>query len=263
MYHHLETEPGGYPYAVNVRAFAEQMAALRRWGYESVSFRQLFRTLRGEADLPRKPVILTFDDGYTSVADLAAPVLQKEGMTATVFVVTDAIGKCNDWDADGGSNLPIMDQTVLRELVAKGWELGAHSCRHPDLSKLDDNQRRVETTRSKMALEEMFGQAIQVFAYPFGICPPEMPSILAAAGYAGGVSIFSPSRSVTSDPFRMRRIYVHQGDTLSRLYVKLTPWYLRFRAYKDQRTFRSGNAKHVGNGHPLAVTGSNEGAIER
>src|ERR1700751_3538632 len=80
--------------------FAAQLDALRRWGYQTISFADWLAYRAGSAPLPRRPIILTFDDGYRSTHDIAWPLLRRFGFTGTVFLVSDLIGKTNTWDAD-------------------------------------------------------------------------------------------------------------------------------------------------------------------
>src|SRR5207244_10971930 len=73
--------------------FEAQLAALARWGYRTVSFGEWLAYRRGAADLPRRPIIVTFDDGYRSTYEIAWPLLQRFGYTATVFLVSASTGR--------------------------------------------------------------------------------------------------------------------------------------------------------------------------
>lgn len=240
MYHNLETtQSTGYPYSLAVDQFARHLTDLQRWGYETISFHELFGALQQNKRLPPRPVIITFDDAYVSVADFGVPMLKERGMKATVFVVADAIGAHNDWDvANGLARLEIMDERMIKEAMAAGWEIGSHGCRHLDLTKASPADQQDEIQRSRQQLEHRFGQPIEVFAYPYGSHTLDLPALLQRAGYNGAVSIFSGASSVTSDPYRMRRVYPHRGDSPWRFRCKLSRLYLQLVAWRDRRFSR-------------------------
>ena len=115
-------------FAVSLRSFKRQIGWLTQKGYETISLERLGSAIQGQETLPRKPVIITFDDGYQSVWDHAKPVLDQSGFTATVFLVSQAIGKRNI--------LSCMDETTCRRLLDDGWQIGSHGLNHLRLPEL-------------------------------------------------------------------------------------------------------------------------------
>lgn len=237
MYHAVEAgEPSGYGYAVPAAHFERQLDAIQQAGFEMVSLGQLFDGLDGKAPLPRKPIVLTFDDAYRSVHQTAWPLMQKRGMTGTVFVVADYVGGINEWDqAKGMPCLELMDAGELKALANAGWETGSHGCRHLELAKADESQQRDEIIRSKSELESLLGIVPQFYAYPYGSYDESAKKLLREAGYRGAVSMFSKVGSVTADRFCLRRIMPHQGDSALSFRLKLSPLYLRYVAWRDSR----------------------------
>ena len=138
MYHHIQTESLVLSrFAVSLRSFKRQIGWLTQKGYETISLERLGSVIQGQETLPRKPVIITFDDGYQSVWDHAKPVLDQSGFTATVFLVSQAIGKRNIWDLPKSTPiLPCMDETTCRRLLDDGWEIGSHGLNHLRLPEL-------------------------------------------------------------------------------------------------------------------------------
>src|SRR5207248_2778828 len=117
---------------VSTSDFERQMAALQRLGYTGITFTKAARGLSGNSTLPRKPVCITFDDGYCCVDDRAAPILREAGWPATVFVPTAFAGRANDWEEETDHPiLPIMDWPALRTLEESGWEMAGHTRTHP------------------------------------------------------------------------------------------------------------------------------------
>src|SRR3989454_12216720 len=104
LYHKIDRIPAGarYPRSyVTPERFDAQLAFLRRRGYESVSFVDYLGYRRGAARLPRRPGIITFDDGYRSNRDVALPLLQQHGFRATSFRVAERGGRDHAPSAGG------------------------------------------------------------------------------------------------------------------------------------------------------------------
>src|SRR5438552_2807413 len=139
LYHKIDRIPAGarYPRSyVTPERFDAQLAFLRRRGYESVSFVDYLGYRRGAARLPRRPVIITFDDGYRSNRDVALPLLQQHGFRATIFLVAERVGGTNAWDPDEIQE-PLLDAAAIRAMQARGIEFGSHSATHARLTALD------------------------------------------------------------------------------------------------------------------------------
>jgi peptidoglycan/xylan/chitin deacetylase (PgdA/CDA1 family) len=116
-------------------------------------------------------VALTFDDAFDSVATIAAPRLRHFGLPATVFVVTDHVGRTNRWggiSATGIPVMPLMDWAALGRLAESGFSLGAHSRTHPDLTKVNSRTLRQEVVGSVEKIERETGVRPRSFAYPYG-----------------------------------------------------------------------------------------------
>jgi peptidoglycan/xylan/chitin deacetylase (PgdA/CDA1 family) len=115
-------------------------------------------------------VALTFDDGYRSVWEEAAPVLERAGAPATLFLTTDYVGRDSRWPtlpADAPV-FDLMSWDQARELRDLGWAIEAHTCTHPDLRALSDDAIEDELRRSNDAIEQEIGARPRAFAYPYG-----------------------------------------------------------------------------------------------
>lgn len=116
-------------------------------------------------------VALTFDDGFANFATEAAPLLRQNGLAATVFVVTDHVGRDNRW---GGRNepgipvLPLLDWDALARVRESGMRLGAHTRTHPRLPGLDEAALESELGLAAEEMERRLGERPVCFAYPYG-----------------------------------------------------------------------------------------------
>ena len=238
MYHAVEAgAPSGYGYAVSAAQFERQLDAIRRAGLETISLGQLFDGLDGKAPLPRKPIVLTFDDAYRNIYEVAWPLMRERAMTGTLFAVAAHVGGSNEWDQEKGMpRLELMDLAELKSLADAGWEIGSHGCRHLELAKADKTQQRDEIVRSMSQLESLLGTAPDFYAYPYGSYTELAKEMLREAGYRGGCSMFSRAASVTADRFCMRRVMPHRGDSALSFRLKLSPIYLRYVAWRDSRS---------------------------
>jgi peptidoglycan/xylan/chitin deacetylase (PgdA/CDA1 family) len=146
--------------------FRAQIAWLARANVRVVSITNLMRLAPND-----DAVALTFDDGFVNFGDIAAPLLADHGMPATVFIVTDAVGKTNRWGGRvdrGIPELPLLSWDSLARLAEGGVELGAHTRTHVDLARVSRDQLRDEIGGSAERLELETGRVPSAFAYPYG-----------------------------------------------------------------------------------------------
>jgi peptidoglycan/xylan/chitin deacetylase (PgdA/CDA1 family) len=164
-----------------VQSFQTMMRRLAAEGFQGISIGAWMAGAVTEGD----PVILTFDDGFESVHAEVLPELQRHGFTATVFPIVAGLGSLIDWRA-GGRPLPclkLLDASQLRELVASGWEVGAHTVHHEHLPSLDRGEVEAEVAGSRRMLEDLLGSPVTSFAYPFGAWTQEVAEVVAESGF--------------------------------------------------------------------------------
>lgn len=173
-YHSIDDS--GSVISVSPSVFARHVGWLRSGHVRVTSIPELL-TLPPEADA----VALTFDDGFCNFATDAAPLLQE--LPVTLFVVTDHVGRTNQWGGRaqaGIPTLPLLDWPALARLAASGVTLGAHSRTHPDLAALGPEAIAEELTGCVDRLQTEVGVAADVFAYPYGSLSPAAVAAVAA-----------------------------------------------------------------------------------
>jgi len=202
-----------------------QLACLRRLGYQSVSFSDLREHERFGVPLPEKPVILTFDDGYLNMYDLARPLLRKHGFSATVFLPTKYIGGFNDWD---GGTERLMSEKQIRSLAASGIDLGLHSHRHENYARYSASEIESDINDCVRSLEAVVGKFDRVFAYPFGARPTSpagkrfLRKTLASHDIDYAVRIGSGLNAFPlRNPYELKRIGIHGTDSIRQFRRKL------------------------------------------
>lgn len=153
------------------RLFAEHVRILADLGARALAPDQVLAALDHPALEDGRPLVaITFDDGFESLRPAALPALAREGMTATIFLVTDYCGRTNDWPGQAAwvPRQPLLDWPAIRELRRAGIVFGSHSRRHPILTRLEDAELEAELRDSRRAIEDAVGERVTALAYPYG-----------------------------------------------------------------------------------------------
>lgn len=229
MYHHVEPlpldPPPVYPNSYLERQrFAAQLDLLRRWRRTPLTLGEAVRRWREGEPLPPRPVVLTFDDACRCFLDHAWPELEARGFPATVFAVSGELGGSNRWDHPAGERHEhLMDGEELAQLTRQGVEIGSHGHRHRDLRTCLGAELEEEVEVSRRRLEEITGEPVTSFCYPYGYLDRRCAAAVAAAGYRCAVGIDADTER--SDPFALPRMIVNPGDSDFELRLKVTGAY--------------------------------------
>lgn len=224
-YHAIEKAPADDPagrWSVAPARFGSHLRALRRCGFRFVSLTEISKALRGEARLPRRAILVTFDDAYVDLLTEAAPRLQSVGAPAVVFAVAGLTGGSNEWDRGiGAAPRALLDEAGLREAVAAGTEVGSHSETHPELRKVSTDQLQQELVGSAEKIEAMGLPRPRAFCYPYGDCDERVARAVADAGYEMAFTIWPGVCNRASDRYMLPRIEVLRDDSSKDLILKL------------------------------------------
>ncbi len=254
MYHSIsdDTEPAFSPYykvCTSPARFAEQMRWLAEAGWQGVTLSEGLAWLKGnnseqlavssqqsavsgrqlvvgdEAPLstlnsqpstrsPRKPIAITFDDGFRDFHTAAFPALQKHGFTATMYVATGFIGA----DRKKFKDRECLTWGEIAELQRTGMEFGSHTVNHPVLVKLGWPEIEAELRESKTDLEQKLQCTIPAFAHPFAY-PQEnheytvrFSRTLQKLGYQSCVTTVIGRVRSSDDPFSLKRLPANSCD---------------------------------------------------
>jgi peptidoglycan/xylan/chitin deacetylase (PgdA/CDA1 family) len=159
-------------------------------------------------DDARRTFLLTFDDGYASLADHAFPVLADLGFTATTFVITDYVGKTNGWDVRyTWTPLAHLDWPAIERWKARGFDFASHGASHRRLTWLSESAAADELGRARATLQARLGRA-EAVAYPFGAVDGRVMRLARQAGYTLG---FGGVRG-NGDPLHVPRTPVYFWD---------------------------------------------------
>lgn len=167
--------------------FERQMAFLHTLGYQGLSMTALQPYLRGERS--GKVVGISFDDGYLNNLTHALPVLQQLGFSSTCYAISAMLGQTNSWDRlHGVPPSELMSAGQLRQWVAGGQEIGAHTRHHVRLTEVDAPTALEEIAQCKTELEQLAGAAVNHFCYPYGQFTPDHVAMVGQVGYVSATT---------------------------------------------------------------------------
>ncbi len=224
MYHQVSTvtHPNFREYTVTTEMFTSQMRILKRLGFNPITFNQLYSYKKGTGTLPRKPIIITFDDVLVDAVECAVPILEEFGFKAVFYVPTDFVGRKSSWMIpDVDVEFPVVSWKEIRDLASKGFEIGSHSMTHPHLDKISSENCYRELEGSRKKLEQELGIEIRHMAYPFGEFDESVRELANNAGYytacAGESYIANSNTHLLSLP----RQNVGMSDNMAEFVLKI------------------------------------------
>jgi peptidoglycan/xylan/chitin deacetylase (PgdA/CDA1 family) len=203
MYHVIADPPADAPLPelyVKPADFNAQMKWLVDNGYSAVTLDQVYKAWFGDGSLPRKPVVVSFDDGYRGQYVYAVPALRKLNWPGVLNLKVDTL-------EPGGE----LDQRMVKRMIEAGWEIDAHTIHHLDVSQLSGPRLTLEVAGSRKALQHRFGVPVDFFCYPSGKYGPESVQAVKDAGYKGATTV-NPGLASRDQMFTLNRIRINLSD---------------------------------------------------
>jgi peptidoglycan/xylan/chitin deacetylase (PgdA/CDA1 family) len=194
-YHVLAAPPAEAPYPelyVTRPDFHKQMDWLEEHGYQAVTLEQVENAWYHGGPLPRKPIVLSFDDGYRPQFTYALPELRRHGWAGVLNLKAE------------GSDLY---ESNVRAMIAAGWELAAHTIHHLDLTTLDAAQLTEEVAGSRKMLRREYGVPVADFCYPAGQFDETVVEAVKAAGYTAATTEI-PGYATPEAPYELARFEI-------------------------------------------------------
>lgn len=228
MYHRFikdESEKGIHGTYLHIDMLEKHFNLLKKMGFETLTFKDLAdKGLIHRLESGKRYIILTVDDGYQDNYELMLPLLRKYGFKAVVYVVTGE--DFNRWDVEVPSNpekpVPLMSRQQVKALHDSGLvEIGGHTMTHPFLSKLSESGQHKEISRNKLELEELLGEQLVSFAYPYGDHDAHSKQIAHQCGYQFAVATNSGPLLMHQDPYQIRRIAIFPKTDVFGLWRKV------------------------------------------
>lgn len=228
VYHQIdEAPPKGAAFRslyVSPAAFFRQMWLLKMLGYRGLSMSDLLPYLTGEKQ--GKVVGITFDDGYLNNLTHALPVLKRYRFSSTCYCVSQRLGQTNVWDqAQGIVQTPLMNVGQLRQWVAGGQEVGAHTRHHVNLTECAQDLAKSEMLLSKEELEMALQKPVTHFCYPYGAYSAEHVALARQAGFASVTTTQRGRVACGVGLWQLPRVPVLRTTTLPLFWLKVATRY--------------------------------------
>ena len=215
--YHAVSDAWPHPIAVGADAFERQLRLLLRRGFRPAPTAWILAGGRGLMHV-------TFDDAYRSV-ERALPALERLGVPATVFACSSladtgaplAVSELRGDVARHPQELATMRWDELRELAARGIDIGAHTASHPHLTRLSDAELNAELRSSRRRIEDELGRPCRLLAYPYGEYDERVAAAARAAGYDAAFTLLAPR---SPSRYALPRVGVYRRDGGARLMLK-------------------------------------------
>lgn len=209
MYHDIADHPGDDVWSVSTEEFRRQVADLKAAGYRTILPKDISRFYRWKFWLPRKPVLITFDDGLLSVKTHAEPILRDAGFRAVVYLITGFIADtpaermkyrsydCLTWEE--------VNEMISRKTIAFGIHSHSHA---PNPARL-----ALEVGECRHIFKRKTGVRTRDFCYPYGSAPDILRQAVTNGGYWTAMicedQLFT--HAPNADLFRIPRVSVYGG----------------------------------------------------
>jgi len=225
-YHNI-SDKGGNLYTISVEDFENQIKYMKDRNYSSISLDDLINYYENGVSLPKKSVLITFDDGLEGVYKFAYPILKKYGFKAVFFVISGRVDRVKNF----------VNWNELKEMVESNvFEVGSHT--HDShktfningkfvsiISTKNDNEdyeafkNRVidDLTISKNEIEKNIGKEVLSFAYPYGEYSKDTIEFLKEAGFKFAFTVYKGINIKSTSKFELKRYSVYRGTDIKEI----------------------------------------------
>lgn len=203
--------------------FEQQMRYLKAEGYRVISLGDFIDWMQGRRQLPKRAVVLTFDDGYRAFREFAYPILKQLGFTATLFVYTDYVG--------AGRNA--LSWEDLKALAAEGFDVQAHSKTHADLRRATGEtdaqfaqRMQAELFEPLKLFQRHLGRPTERLAYPYGRADDDVVAKTKEAGYVAAFTVRRQGSPAFVHPLRVNRSQIYSEMSMEDFAKNLNVYHL-------------------------------------
>lgn len=187
---------------LHVDQFREQMEYLHNQGYNTITVAQLYDYLENGTELPNKPIVITFDDGYVDNYKNVLPILKEYNMKATLFMISDA------------ANTPgFVSTEQMHQMEVGGFDIQGHTNHHKILTKIDPTELPDALLGGKTSLEGILGEPIEYLAYPGGFNDMLVQYVTKQSGYKMAFTVQPGTVQPGDNLYALNRLAIFQGDT--------------------------------------------------
>ncbi len=197
------------PYTIFLEDFEAQLQLIKDLNFRVINLNELVACLYKQTPLPKNALAITFDDGYQTDYQFAAPALQKMNFTATFFLALMNLDRKTRW-------------FEYEQLLQQGFAVGSHTVNHPNLTKMPPDQAQNELKQSKQTIENHLNAQIDHFALPYGLFNEKIIEIAKKTGYQSVSNTQFGFNNINTSPFYLKRWNIKKSTSLQEIKNVLT-----------------------------------------
>jgi len=241
MYHKVPDQPLETQHKIFVTKenFRKHLEFFKSQGFQTLTFNELKEYKSGKKDFstfPKKPLVLTFDDGYVYNLVNASPLLKEFGFKAQIFLLADSKVDSNYWDhSPTEKSHDIVSGAQRQQWLNSAFEVGSHGFSHKRITAMDDHEALHELTESKKSLEAEFGREVCVYAFTYGDTNKHYAQLAFEAGYDYAVNTDTGGLKLEENPYQIFRVNIFPNETAATLKKKTSTWYRRYYYWKRKK----------------------------
>lgn len=246
MYHRIGSLPQGDPLLwISEPVFLRQLEWLASRGFRTLSLDEAYSALSLRST-PTRSILITFDDAFDETLVAAAELLIRTGHRAATFAPAGLLGSRVDLAhpnhaADHISSGTISDAAGLRKWRDRGLDVGSHSMSHLDLRGAETAVLEREIVGSRQRLEDILGQSICDFCYPFAYHDAAARDFVQATGYRVAYAGEPP----VDELFAVPRMMIYPIDSEARFARKVSGYYYWLSAWHHRLRRLSGRSQPI------------------
>ncbi|MHB8232757.1 MAG: polysaccharide deacetylase family protein [bacterium] len=207
---------------VTPKQFKRQMVLLKSLGYNTIDPKDILSFVKGHKLSVKKPILITFDDGYENNYLNAYPVLKAAGFSSLIFASAGFVGKKNVIsDEREKAKEDFLNKNEIKSMFNDGFFIGSHGINHYYLDRLEEGVLIGELIASKAYLENITGAPVDFFSYPFGSYSANVMREVKKAGYLGAFTTVRGKVGAGDNSYELKRIPVNGYNNIFNFLYKI------------------------------------------
>jgi len=211
MFHSI-TNVKGNELQTSKEQFKQEMQYLKDKGYTTLTLTEVYDFFQKNKPIPKKSVVITFDDGYLDNYTNAYPILKQFGFKATIFDITSTV--------DTSANY--LNSAQLKELSSNGIDIEPHTITHPYLNKLSYDQQYKELKISKDFIETLLSKTVKFVAYPYGEWNQDTIKAVKNIGYTMAFTTAGTWANKQNGIYTLYRVYISSNFSMTEFNNRMT-----------------------------------------
>ena len=210
LYYHSVNIPESNDIIISPKKIKQQLEYVKSLGYNTLTIYEFSSYILEKKPIPKKSILITFDDGYMDNYTNLFPILKSLSMKATIFVI-----------AGGIDDNYYLSSSQIKEMVDYGIDIQSHTISHAHLNSLSHENKINELKNSRIKIEKLTNKKVISVAYPFGEFDEDTINATKEAGYSIAFTTNRGYDDQNSNVFKLNRLYVSSSFTFDEFKDKL------------------------------------------